>query len=252
MNTIILLFPPTPDKTDTPTKNTKLLIREERESVLRERERGGQSERGNGNGNGAQETLLNCAEADQTSLQRKCPLLHGFITILPPSPSFLIHSLWHNLLSHISVIGKKKKREGNWAFKPFSSSFQSSLPNEAIYEKEKSRVTVIRIHPPSGNSVNIPSSFPLLFHFETCDFFLYFFSANLDVVTLRSDRWFWSVGDLTVGFCYQWPKQLNAPLEEVDPEIANIIELEKARQWKVIFLQIFFFNIHVCLNTFRL
>lgn len=44
-----------------------------------------------------------------------------------------------------------------------------------------------------------------------------------------------------MGFCYQWPKQLNAPLEEVDPEIANIIELEKARQWKVIFLQIFFF-----------
>ncbi|MQL83898.1 hypothetical protein Taro_016389 [Colocasia esculenta] len=30
-----------------------------------------------------------------------------------------------------------------------------------------------------------------------------------------------------------WVKQLNAPLEEVDPEIANIIELEKARQWKV-------------------
>ncbi|KAJ1686387.1 hypothetical protein LUZ63_017777 [Rhynchospora breviuscula] len=29
-----------------------------------------------------------------------------------------------------------------------------------------------------------------------------------------------------------WPKQLNSPLEEVDPEIANIIELEKARQWK--------------------
>ncbi|WVZ23493.1 hypothetical protein V8G54_002037 [Vigna mungo] len=29
-----------------------------------------------------------------------------------------------------------------------------------------------------------------------------------------------------------WPKQLNAPLEAVDPEIANIIELEKARQWK--------------------
>ncbi|KAL6012715.1 hypothetical protein ACLOJK_003204 [Asimina triloba] len=29
-----------------------------------------------------------------------------------------------------------------------------------------------------------------------------------------------------------WPKQLNAPLEEIDPEIANIIELEKARQWK--------------------
>ncbi|QHN81733.1 Serine hydroxymethyltransferase [Arachis hypogaea] len=29
-----------------------------------------------------------------------------------------------------------------------------------------------------------------------------------------------------------WPKQLNASLEEVDPEIADIIELEKARQWK--------------------
>ncbi|KAL8520028.1 hypothetical protein ACS0TY_010823 [Phlomoides rotata] len=30
-----------------------------------------------------------------------------------------------------------------------------------------------------------------------------------------------------------WPKQLNAPLEVVDPEIADIIEHEKARQWKV-------------------
>ncbi|XP_057750706.1 serine hydroxymethyltransferase, mitochondrial [Arachis stenosperma] len=29
-----------------------------------------------------------------------------------------------------------------------------------------------------------------------------------------------------------WPKQLNAPLEVVDPQIADIIELEKARQWK--------------------
>ncbi|CAA7393958.1 unnamed protein product [Spirodela intermedia] len=29
-----------------------------------------------------------------------------------------------------------------------------------------------------------------------------------------------------------WPKQLNASLEEVDPEMADIIELEKARQWK--------------------
>ncbi|KAG7034241.1 hypothetical protein SDJN02_03968, partial [Cucurbita argyrosperma subsp. argyrosperma] len=29
-----------------------------------------------------------------------------------------------------------------------------------------------------------------------------------------------------------WPKQLNDPLEVIDPEIANIIELEKARQWK--------------------
>lgn len=31
----------------------------------------------------------------------------------------------------------------------------------------------------------------------------------------------------------QWTKQLNAPLEEVDPEIADIIEHEKVRQWKV-------------------
>lgn len=31
----------------------------------------------------------------------------------------------------------------------------------------------------------------------------------------------------------QWPKGLNAPLEEVDPQIADIIELEKSRQWKV-------------------
>ncbi|KAF5740126.1 serine hydroxymethyltransferase 2 mitochondrial [Tripterygium wilfordii] len=29
-----------------------------------------------------------------------------------------------------------------------------------------------------------------------------------------------------------WIKQLNAPLGEIDPEIADIIELEKARQWK--------------------
>ncbi|XP_057962479.1 serine hydroxymethyltransferase, mitochondrial [Malania oleifera] len=29
-----------------------------------------------------------------------------------------------------------------------------------------------------------------------------------------------------------WPKQLNAPLEVVDPEVSDIIELEKARQWK--------------------
>ncbi|PNX96018.1 serine hydroxymethyltransferase mitochondrial-like, partial [Trifolium pratense] len=31
-----------------------------------------------------------------------------------------------------------------------------------------------------------------------------------------------------------WPKQLNSSLEEVDPEIADIIELEKARQWKTL------------------
>lgn len=33
----------------------------------------------------------------------------------------------------------------------------------------------------------------------------------------------------------QWPKQLNSSLEEVDPEIADIIELEKCRQWKVFY-----------------
>jgi hypothetical protein len=40
----------------------------------------------------------------------------------------------------------------------------------------------------------------------------------------------------------QWTKQLNAPLEEVDPEVADIIELEKARQWKVSVVQSFFFR----------
>ncbi|RYQ96826.1 hypothetical protein Ahy_B08g092712 isoform D [Arachis hypogaea] len=41
--------------------------------------------------------------------------------------------------------------------------------------------------------------------------------------------WSWWFSNST----HQWPKQLNASLEEVDPEIADIIELEKARQWKV-------------------
>jgi glycine hydroxymethyltransferase len=31
----------------------------------------------------------------------------------------------------------------------------------------------------------------------------------------------------------QWPKQLNASLEEVDPELYDIIEKEKNRQFKV-------------------
>ena len=38
---------------------------------------------------------------------------------------------------------------------------------------------------------------------------------------------------LMVAYLLQWPKQLNDPLEVIDPEIADIIELEKARQWKV-------------------
>lgn len=37
----------------------------------------------------------------------------------------------------------------------------------------------------------------------------------------------------TKKFWLQWIKQLNDPLEAIDPEIADIIELEKARQWKV-------------------
>lgn len=40
-------------------------------------------------------------------------------------------------------------------------------------------------------------------------------------------------------FWFQWIKQLNAPLEVIDPEIADIIELEKARQWKV-YIYIFY------------
>nr|pir glycine hydroxymethyltransferase (EC 2.1.2.1) A_IG002P16.3 - Arabidopsis thaliana [Arabidopsis thaliana] len=31
---------------------------------------------------------------------------------------------------------------------------------------------------------------------------------------------------------FMWIKQLNASLDEIDPEVADIIELEKARQWK--------------------
>lgn len=31
----------------------------------------------------------------------------------------------------------------------------------------------------------------------------------------------------------QWPKVLNAPLEQVDPELFDIIEHEKNRQFKV-------------------
>lgn len=42
---------------------------------------------------------------------------------------------------------------------------------------------------------------------------------------------------LKIFFDFQWIKQLNSPLEEIDPEIADIIELEKARQWKVRMIQ---------------
>ena len=33
--------------------------------------------------------------------------------------------------------------------------------------------------------------------------------------------------------CGQWPKMCNAPLSEVDPQLYDIIEKEKNRQWKV-------------------
>ncbi len=38
---------------------------------------------------------------------------------------------------------------------------------------------------------------------------------------------------LTLLLLLQWPKLLNAPLSEVDPELLDIIEHEKNRQWKV-------------------
>ena len=38
---------------------------------------------------------------------------------------------------------------------------------------------------------------------------------------------------LTAVAAPQWPKLLNAPLAEVDPEVTDIIEKEKNRQWKV-------------------
>ncbi len=37
----------------------------------------------------------------------------------------------------------------------------------------------------------------------------------------------------TLPVAVQWPKQLNASLEEVDPELYDIIEKEKNRQFKV-------------------
>ncbi|KAL3616090.1 hypothetical protein CASFOL_040384 [Castilleja foliolosa] len=49
------------------------------------------------------------------------------------------------------------------------------------------------------------------------------------VADLDWERW-----HSIIGFGFQWPKQLNAPLEVVDPEIADIIEHGKARQWKYI------------------
>ena len=92
-----------------------------------------------------------------------------------------------------------------WSIFRFGFIFQASLPNEAVYEEEKSRVTVSE----------------LVFHL------LIFFSSLLECLLCRFTLFvlFW--------YKFQWPKQLNAPLGVVDPEIADIIELEKARQWKV-------------------
>ncbi|XP_008236601.1 PREDICTED: serine hydroxymethyltransferase, mitochondrial [Prunus mume] len=70
-------------------------------------------------------------------------------------------------LRRLSPFGDKPIRP---LFNATSHYYMSSLPNEAVYDKEKPGVT--------------------------------------------------------------WPKQLNAPLEAVDPEIADIIEHEKTRQWK--------------------
>lgn len=52
-------------------------------------------------------------------------------------------------------------------------------------------------------------------------------------VLIRSDASSSYSNDLVI-LIYQWIKQLNASLDEIDPEVADIIELEKARQWKVL------------------
>lgn len=64
------------------------------------------------------------------------------------------------------------------------------------------------------------TAFPTLL----CFFFFFWYYYYLSLTSLLFFSFF---------ILIQWPKQLNAPLEAVDPEIANIIELEKARQWKV-------------------
>ena len=45
--------------------------------------------------------------------------------------------------------------------------------------------------------------------------------------------------------CVQWPKVLNAPLSEVDPELEDIIEHEKNRQWKVRVQDTLVFALHI-------
>ncbi|URE18877.1 Interconversion of serine and glycine (By similarity) [Musa troglodytarum] len=92
---------------------------------------------------------------------------------LPPTESLLPHEFLHSRASEMAMASALRRLSSSAAkTQPFlrtSLCYMSSLPSEAVYEKE------VRV---------------------------------------------------------SWPKQLNAPLEVVDPEIADIIELEKARQWK--------------------
>ncbi|CAL9129759.1 unnamed protein product [Musa hybrid cultivar] len=92
---------------------------------------------------------------------------------LPPTQSLLPREFLHSRASEMAMASALRRLSSSAAkTQPFlrtSLCYMSSLPSEAVYEKE------VRV---------------------------------------------------------SWPKQLNAPLEVVDPEIADIIELEKARQCK--------------------
>jgi hypothetical protein len=84
---------------------------------------------------------------------------------------------------------------------------QSSLPNEAVQEKEKARATVSHF---AFSRFGMIHDWKRLFH-----------SGSV------------SVSFMLRNYLLQWIKQLNEPLEVIDPDITDIIELEKARQWKV-------------------
>lgn len=95
---------------------------------------------------------------------------------------------------------------------------QSSLPSEAVQEKEKARATV------SHFFLN-KTHFGCLIFFKKFIQKLYLIWFCLFFILWNEFR--------AKKFLLQWIKQLNVPLEAMDPEIADIIELEKARQWKV-------------------
>ncbi|KAF8404754.1 hypothetical protein HHK36_009643 [Tetracentron sinense] len=95
-------------------------------------------------------------------------------------------------LRRLSSSVKKPNRP---LFNGGSLYYMASLPNEAFYEKDRCRAT--------GSLLCLD------------DLVL----SAFVLIRIRKTS-------------FQWPKQLNAPLEVVDPEIADIIELEKARQWK--------------------